>query len=77
MMIMILNSPSGVLPGLSSCHCDRNDPIYDQVLTLIDAGYLGYGNMGYVEFKEGTKNKKDFVPNMIIFQEEIHILKNE
>ena len=35
-----------------------------------------YGNMRYGEFRGRTKNQKDFVPNMIIFQEKIHILKN-
>ena len=35
-----------------------------------------YGNMGYGEFKGGIKKQKGFVPNMTIFQEKIHILKN-
>ena len=37
---------------------------------------LHYGNMGNGEFKGGTKNQKGFVPNMAIFQEKIHTLKN-
>jgi len=35
-----------------------------------------YGNMGYEEFNGGTKNQRGFVPNIAIFREKIHILKN-
>ena len=38
--------------------------------------YFQYANIGNGEFKGGTKLSKGFVPNIIISQGKVHILKN-
>ena len=51
------------------------NPGWQNLLEFPLLTYIKYGNIGYGEFKGGTKNQKVFVPNMTIFQEKINIMK--